>query len=112
MNKAAITTHILDLDTGRPAEAVQVFLFATPSPAPMASALTDSDGRVLQWDTLIDLHPGVYRLRFSVGNWFMQQGRSVFYPEINISFNVTDISQHYHVPLLLNAHGYSTYRGS
>lgn len=112
MNKAAITTHVLDLDSGKPAVGMQVFLFSTPSVAPMASAITDSDGRILRWDAPITLNFGIYRLRFSAGNWFMQHGRSVFYPEININFNVTDTNDHYHVPLLLNAHGYSTYRGS
>lgn len=112
MNKTAITTHVLDLDSGKPAADMQVFLFSTPSTAPMASAITDMDGRILIWDAPIKLNYGIYRLRFSVGNWFMQHGRKVFYPEINISFNVTDTEGHYHIPLLLNAHGYSTYRGS
>ena len=35
-----------------------------------------------------------------------------FYPEATIVFVVRDAAAHYHVPLLLSAHGYSTYRGS
>jgi len=112
MTKTAVTTHVLDLESGTPAAGMQVFLFSTPSAAPMASAITDVDGRVVIWDAPITLNYGVYRLRFSAGNWLMQHGRSVFYPEITITFNVTDTSAHYHIPLLLNAYGYSTYRGS
>jgi 5-hydroxyisourate hydrolase len=31
---------------------------------------------------------------------------------VRIEFFVADADQHYHVPLLLNPFGYSTYRGS
>jgi 5-hydroxyisourate hydrolase len=34
-----------------------------------------------------------------------------FYPFVEIVFNVATTA-HYHVPLLLNPFGYSTYRGS
>lgn len=112
MTKAAITTHVLNLDSGKPAANIQVFLFSANSATPIAGATTDEDGRILMWDTPIKLDGGQYRLQFLVGHWFMQQGRSAFYPEINISFTVTEVNDHYHVPLLLNAHGYSTYRGS
>ena len=32
--------------------------------------------------------------------------------EGHLTFKIEDASQHYHVPLLLNPFGYSTYRGS
>lgn len=37
-----------------------------------------------------------------------------FYPEAVIEFTITPdmSSQHFHIPLLLNPYGYSTYRGS
>jgi 5-hydroxyisourate hydrolase-like protein (transthyretin family) len=37
-----------------------------------------------------------------------------FYPEAVIEFSITPdmSSQHFHIPLLLNPYGYSTYRGS
>ena len=34
------------------------------------------------------------------------------FPEVPVTFEVGDPAQHYHVPLLLSAFGYSTYRGS
>ena len=58
------------------------------------------------------MQAGTYRLEFAVGDWLNQQGRKSFYPEITIIFTLADTDEHYHVPLLLNAHGYSTYRGS
>jgi 5-hydroxyisourate hydrolase len=35
-----------------------------------------------------------------------------FYPEVVVVFTIADADQHYHVPVLLNPFGYSTYRGS
>lgn len=112
MQKAAITTHILNLDTGKPAANIRVILYCVDTNAPVASALTDVDGRIMQWDDAFELCEGVYLLHFAIGDWYSEQGRSSFYPEIRISFQVVNLSEHYHVPLLLNAYGYSTYRGS
>ena len=35
-----------------------------------------------------------------------------FLDDVVINFGINDPTQHYHVPLLLSAYGYSTYRGS
>lgn len=112
MKKAPITTHILQLDTGKPAAGVTVSLYSATSHTALASATTDADGRIMQWDNHFALAVGDYRLQFAVGTWYAQQKLASFYPEINISFQVSDAQEHYHVPLLLNAFGYSTYRGS
>ncbi|AXC11774.1 hypothetical protein ACPOL_2452 [Acidisarcina polymorpha] len=45
---------------------------------------------------------------FQTGNY---QDAS-FYPEVIVSFSVVPGSTHYHLPLLLSQHGYTTYRGS
>lgn len=112
MSKAAITTHILNLDAGQPAAGVAVALFSPIRGKAIATAVTDIDGRIRQWDTSFNLQSGVYRLHFALDDWFRAQGRSSFYPEVHIAFAVEDIAEHYHIPLLLNAFGYSTYRGS
>ena len=54
----------------------------------------------------------VHRLTFDVGQYFTSKQVECFYPEVTIAFKVSDVSQHYHVPLLLSPFGYSTYRGS
>jgi 5-hydroxyisourate hydrolase len=112
MKKAAITTHILNLETGTPAANVRVTLHGPHTDAPIATALTDTDGRIMQWENDFELQAGAYLLYFSIGDWYLQQGKNSFYPEIQISFQVVNVQEHYHVPLLLNAYGYSTYRGS
>jgi 5-hydroxyisourate hydrolase len=37
---------------------------------------------------------------------------NAFYPQVVVTFTVADSTAHYHVPLLLSPHGYTTYRGS
>lgn len=112
MSRPPITTHILNLEAGKPAADVGVALYEADSDEPLAMAKTDGDGRVAAWDKTFTLKPGFYRLHFAVGDWFGKQNIESFYPEIQIAFHVANGDEHYHVPLLLNAYGYSTYRGS
>lgn len=112
MSKAPITTHILNLEQGKPATGIKVTLHCLTTQQPIAQALTDADGRVLNWDKPLTLIAGNYMLHFALAPWCQAQSLNNFYPEVNITFSVTDPQQHYHVPLLLNAYGYSTYRGS
>ena len=44
--------------------------------------------------------------------YFAAQKLTGLYPYVEIVFTVTDPAQHYHIPLLLTANGYTTYRGS
>lgn len=106
----ALSTHVLDTSTGRPAAGMTVSLEAGDG-TPLGTGRTDGDGRVgaLGPERLV---PGDYRLRFATGGYLAAAGTASFYPEVVVTFTVTDADQHYHVPLLLSAFGYSTYRGS
>lgn len=110
-----ISTHILDTTRGRPAQGVRVSLTRLSGDAfvDVASGQTDADGRLR---TLVpdgtSPEPGTYRLQFDVGAYFATAGIEAFYPSVEITFLVKSASEHYHVPLLLNPFGYSTYRGS
>ena len=113
---SAITTHVLDTSRGRPASGVAVKLeleSAARSWKQIARGATDADGRAsnLLPDSFA-LQAGVYRLTFETGAYFSGQETETFYREVVIVFTVSDPAQHYHVPLLLNPFGYSTYRGS
>ena len=44
--------------------------------------------------------------------YFEAQSVKAFYPEVSITFLVAEGGQHFHVPLLLNPFGFTTYRGS
>lgn len=109
-----ITTHILDTGAGKPASGVEIILdfFNDGTWTQLSARSTNEDGRVADLLGVTDFHSGLYRLRFATGNYYQKRGEQTFYPEVSIVFEVIDTSQHYHVPLLLNRFGYSTYRGS
>lgn len=113
--QSPITTHILDTSRGRPAAGVAVVLYKRTNNgefAEIGAGTTNDDGRVADLLSPGTLVSGTYRLRFDVGGYHAQQGVEGFYPEVVITFQVRDGDEHYHVPLLLNPFGYSTYRGS
>ncbi len=111
---ASLSTHVLDSGTGRPAEGVPVQLEMKDAGGwvSLAGAATDADGRIRDWGSDVIVTPGIFRLTFGTGEWFGQQGRECFYPEVTVTFQVADGAAHFHVPLLLSAFAYSTYRGS
>jgi 5-hydroxyisourate hydrolase len=111
-----ITTHVLDTSRGRPAAGVPVvleFRSAEHGWRLVAKGHTDADGRVQNFlASSSRLEPGTYRLTFDVAAYFRAQSVESFFPEDTVVFAVRDLTQHYHVPLLLSPHGYTTYRGS
>lgn len=113
-----ISTHVLDAALGRPATDVPVALHRRTgdgSWVELASGRTDSDGRLRavapSGEPLI-LSDGVHRIDFDTAAYFSCSGQSGFYPQVSITFEVSDPLAHYHVPLLLSPFAYSTYRGS
>lgn len=110
--KAAITTHVLDLQRGLPASGITVELIAPEQQTFRTKGCTDDDGRIGQWANSFELVTGVWTLRFETGTWFDSLGESSFFAHVTLAFKIEDLEQHYHVPLLLNRFGYSTYRGS
>lgn len=108
--RAPITTHILDLTRGAPANDVSVRLYQ--GDAMVSQGVTDADGRIVNWQNEITLVATKYRLEFDVEPYFTRLSSSSFYEDVHISFRVDAVDEHYHVPLLLSPFGYSTYRGS
>ena len=109
-----ITSHILDTTKGKPASGVSILLFhqGNNNWEEIGKSTTNSDGRVtdlLEEDVIVQA--GIYKLKFEVKSYYEQQSIKTFYPYVEIIFEITG-SEHYHVPLLLNPFGYSTYRGS
>lgn len=110
----SVSTHVLDTHRGRPAANVPVRLERKDGSAYtlLKEAATDADVRVKELVPEGELLPGVYRITFDTDAYFTAQSVEGFYPEASIVFTIRDASAHYHVPLLLSAHGYATYRGS
>lgn len=114
-----LTTHVLDTARGVPAEGVRIALYRVSgnSHRKIAEAVTNHDGRT---DAPIlgqgAFAAGTYELIFFAGDYLRATGQSgaepLFLDQVPIRFGMADAEAHYHVPLLLSAYGYSTYRGS
>jgi 5-hydroxyisourate hydrolase len=130
-----ITTHILDMAKGGPAEGVGVILYRQgDGPAGSADVMeivrgrTNKDGRIVDWGSpgggadsgfgsgevagvgaIWGL--GIYKIRFATKDYFDRQSVTTFYPFVEIHFEITS-DGHYHIPLLISPFGYTTYRGS
>ena len=109
-----LTTHVLDTSIGKPGQNITVRLKHLVDGAwqTMAQGVTNTDGRLA--DLLAPekiLSAGNYKILFDTANYFAANNLKGFYPEVEIQFIVFD-EAHYHVPLLINPFGYSTYRGS
>ncbi|WP_020408011.1 hydroxyisourate hydrolase [Hahella ganghwensis] len=109
-----ITTHILDTQAGRPAAGVPVKLFRKEQGewSSIAEGVTNDDGRITDWLEGQTRIAGTYRIWFDTDAYYAGKNERCFYPEVQIDFRIEHPDQHYHVPLLLAAHGFSTYRGS
>ncbi len=114
-----ITSHILDTSMGKPAQGVLISLLQQQGDnwLMLGSGETNADGRVADFfngeSASGDVLPaGIYKLTFYLSQYYEQTKRASFYPHVDITFEIAGDGQHYHVPLLLNPFGYSTYRGS
>ncbi len=115
-----LTTHVLDIASGKPASGVEITLWSlAPSGERtlLKTFVTNQDGRT---DSPLlsdgELRKGLYELVFSVGGYFDTQRNSLpginFLGDVPVRFGIDDESAHYHVPLLVSPWAYSTYRGS
>lgn len=109
-----LTTHALDTSIGVPAAKMHITLKGMRDNTwkPLSTGITNADGRIA--DVLPPgriLKTGSYLMVFDTDTYFRKSETNGFYPEVAINFTVTDDS-HYHIPLLINPYGYTTYRGS
>ena len=114
-----LTTHVLDTARGCPAEGLKITLYRIEGEtrSKLAETVTNDDGRtnspILPQD---DFATGTYELVFEAGDYLRATGQAkddpLFLDLVPIRFGMSDAEAHYHVPLLLSAYGYSTYRGS
>ena len=118
-----LTTHVLDLASGRPAAGLALDLYRVAADvegnetrAHLMAATTNADGRLdgplLEGETFM---PGVYEIVFRAGDYLRGAGHALpdpaFLDRVPVRFGIAR-AEHHHVPLLLSPHGYSTYRGS
>lgn len=110
-----LSSHILDIHTGKPASGVNIILSKQDTSGQWSiveERMTDVNGRVKDFlEETPDGHRGIYKLTYMVGPYFELQGQDSFYPFIEVVFQIKD-NAHYHVPITLSPYGYSSYRGN
>ena len=110
-----LSTHVLDLTTGRPAAGMRIELWKLDGKHIMLKAVTtNADGRTDA--PLLDaaaMAVGSYELIFFVKDYFVTHLEdSPFLDRVPDRFAITDAAAAYHVPLLVSPWAYNTYRGS
>ena len=93
----SLSTHVLDVERGRPARGIRVELWQEDL---VTTGETDADGRIAE--LAAGLEPGVYRLFFRPDSPFFK----------GVGVEVALEEGHYHVPLLVSSYSCTTYRGS
>ena len=78
----------------------------------VASGVTDHDGRIKELVATGKLDAAVYEIDFETGPYFRGKRVEPFHPRVSVIVEITDPSQHYHIPLLISPFGYTTYRGT
>lgn len=106
MSRATISTHVLDLSTGKPGADVGVTL-ATADGTLVGEERTDAEGRIAQ---LVPdgVAPGEYQLLFELEDYFVE--RPHLFQMVTLEVLI-DEERHYHIPLLVSDFGISSYRG-
>ena len=114
-----LTTHVLDIYSGKPGKGIKVDLYYYKNheqKSKINSIILNNDGRSDQ--ALIEgknFKEGKYELVFFVGDYFKKINgisKIPFLDDVVIKFGISNIEEHYHVPLLVSPWSYSTYRGS
>lgn len=110
-----LSTHVLDLTTGRPAAGLRIELWKNDGKHTMLKAVTTNlDGRT---DAPLlagaEMAVGSYELLFFVKDYFVTHHKdSPFLDRVPVRFAIADARAGYHVPLLVTPWAYQTYRGS
>ena len=114
-----LTTHVLDVYSGKPGKGIKVDLYYYENDdqkSKINTIVLNNDGR--SDNALIDgvdFKEGKYELIFFVGDYFKkitEISKIPFLDDVVVKFGISNIKEHYHVPLLVSPWSYSTYRGS
>ena len=114
-----LTTHVLDVYSGKPGKGIKVDLYYYENDIQknkINSIILNNDGRsdkaLIEG---VDFKEGKYELIFFVGDYFKKItgiSKIPFLDDVVVKFGISNIEEHYHVPLLVSPWSYSTYRGS
>ena len=113
-----LTTHVLDIYSGKPGEGIKVDLYYIQDGKrkKLNSILLNKDGRADK--PLIEgenFKEGQYEIVFFVGDYFKKitdASKIPFLADVVIKFGISNEKEHYLVPMRVSPWSYSTYRGS
>ena len=113
-----LTTHVLDIFSGKPGKGIKVelFFFESDNRKKLNSVILNNDGRsdkpLVEKDKFKN---GKYELIFYIGDYFKtitKLDQLQFLDDVVVRFGISNNNENYHVPLLVSPWSYSTYRGS
>jgi len=113
-----LTTHVLDVFSGKPGKGIKVELFFLngDNREKINSIILNDDGRsdkpLVEKDKFKN---GKYELIFYIGDYFKKitnLDELQFLDDVVVRFGISNNKENYHVPLLVSPWSYSTYRGS
>jgi 2-oxo-4-hydroxy-4-carboxy-5-ureidoimidazoline decarboxylase len=115
-----LSTHVLDIHAGHPAQGVAIELCEIGSAGAVRvikRTETNADGRTdAPLFTNMPIPIATYELRFAVADYFAKARAPMAEPPfldiVPVRFSVAEPEARYHVPLLVTPWSYSTYRGS
>lgn len=110
-----LSSHILDISAGHPAQNVQIELMKYDNQQSTWQKIdertTDKNGRITDFLPLTQNNNGIYKLKFLTKPYFDNLGQNSIYPFIEVVFEIEG-NGHYHIPITVSANGYATYRGN
>ena len=115
---AKLTTHVLDVYSGKPGKGIKVDLFFIDGEKKQKinTLVLNNDGRSdLPLVENEKFKSGKYELVFYIGDYFnkiIDSKDLPFLDDVIIRFGISNNKESYHVPLLVSPWSYSTYRGS
>ncbi|VTM15140.1 transthyretin [Klebsiella pneumoniae] len=96
---STLSTHILDISTGTPAEGVTVSL--SREGETLANLVTNAQGRIATFSAA-PLPTGRYCLTAETGAWFARAGRESVFTRAQIDFVIGEAAEdHFHLPFLI-----------
>ena len=113
-----LTTHVLDVYSGKPGSGIKVELYYLNKnqKEKKNTVILNQDGRsdkpLLEGENFLN---GKYELIFFIGEYFkdiLKSDELPFLDDVVIRFGISNSKEHHHVPLLVSPWSYSTYRGS
>ena len=110
-----ITTHALDVYSGKPAKGLKVDAYFISDKRNLIKSITlNEDGR--SDGPIVDkIKIGNYELVFYVGAYFekiIQLKKPAFLDKVPVSFVVSNENENFHIPLIFSPFYFSSYRGS